>query len=84
MGRQNAKIAKFCDLAVIGAGVNGVQTALDAAGRGLSVLLCEKDGLSYFFDELVGDHYVFDVDSLRGIFRRYGKRERAIIDRRDT
>ncbi|WP_207485832.1 glycerol-3-phosphate dehydrogenase [Arenibaculum pallidiluteum] len=33
------------DLLVIGGGVNGAGIARDAAGRGLSVLLCEKDDL---------------------------------------
>ena len=34
------------DLLVIGGGINGVGVARDAAGRGLSVLLCEKGDLS--------------------------------------
>ncbi len=34
------------DLLVIGGGINGVGIARDAAGRGLSVLLCEKDDLA--------------------------------------
>lgn len=34
------------DLLVIGGGVNGVGIARDAAGRGLRVLLCEKDDLA--------------------------------------
>lgn len=34
------------DLLIIGGGINGVGVARDAAGRGLSVLLCEKDDLS--------------------------------------
>ena len=33
------------DLLVIGGGINGVGIARDAAGRGLSVVLCEKDDL---------------------------------------
>ncbi|WP_282606063.1 glycerol-3-phosphate dehydrogenase [Pelagibius sp. Alg239-R121] len=33
------------DLCVIGGGVNGTGIARDAAGRGLSVVLCEKDDL---------------------------------------
>ena len=33
------------DLLVIGGGINGVGIARDAAGRGLSVLLAEKDDL---------------------------------------
>lgn len=35
-----------CDLLVIGGGINGVGIARDAAGRGLSVILCEKDDLA--------------------------------------
>ena len=34
------------DLAVIGGGVNGAGIARDAAGRGLTVLLCEKGDLA--------------------------------------
>lgn len=34
------------DVAVIGGGINGVSIARDAAGRGLSVLLCEQDDLA--------------------------------------
>ena len=34
------------DLAIIGGGVNGAGIARDAAGRGLSVLLAEKDDLA--------------------------------------
>jgi glycerol-3-phosphate dehydrogenase len=34
------------DLAVIGGGINGAGIARDAAGRGLSVILCEKDDLA--------------------------------------
>jgi D-erythritol 1-phosphate dehydrogenase len=33
------------DLIVVGGGINGVGIARDAAGRGLKVLLCEKDDL---------------------------------------
>lgn len=35
-----------CDLLIIGGGINGVGIAADAAGRGLSVILCEKDDLA--------------------------------------
>lgn len=34
------------DLFVVGGGINGVGIANDAAGRGLSVFLCEKDDLA--------------------------------------
>ena len=35
-----------CDLLVIGGGINGTGIARDAAGRGLSVVLCERDDLA--------------------------------------
>ena len=35
-----------CDLLIVGGGVNGCGIARDAAGRGLSVLLCEQDDLA--------------------------------------
>ncbi|MGH8181794.1 MAG: glycerol-3-phosphate dehydrogenase, partial [Steroidobacteraceae bacterium] len=34
------------DLLIVGGGINGVGIARDAAGRGLSVLLCEQDDLA--------------------------------------
>src|ERR1700749_5214137 len=34
------------DLIVVGGGVNGAGIARDAIGRGLTVLLCEKDDLA--------------------------------------
>ncbi|MEE7565834.1 FAD-dependent oxidoreductase, partial [Xanthomonas sp. Kuri4-3] len=34
------------DLLVIGGGINGAGIARDAAGRGLSVCLCEQDDLA--------------------------------------
>jgi len=37
---------KTYDLVIIGGGINGTAIARDAAGRGLSVLLCEKDDLA--------------------------------------
>jgi glycerol-3-phosphate dehydrogenase len=40
------KELKPVDLVVIGGGVNGAGIARDAAGRGLSVILCEKDDLA--------------------------------------
>lgn len=39
-------IAEVYDLAVVGGGINGAGIAADAAGRGLSVFLCEKDDLA--------------------------------------
>jgi glycerol-3-phosphate dehydrogenase len=37
---------KMHDMLVIGGGINGVGIARDAAGRGLNVMLCEKDDLA--------------------------------------
>lgn len=37
---------KLYDVLVIGGGINGTGIARDAAGRGLSVVLCEKDDLA--------------------------------------
>jgi glycerol-3-phosphate dehydrogenase len=34
------------DIAIIGGGINGCGIARDAAGRGLSIFLCEKDDLA--------------------------------------
>src|SRR6478609_11880461 len=42
--RMNSTID--CDLLVVGGGINGAGIARDAAGRGLSVVLCEKDDLA--------------------------------------
>ena len=42
---MNQDLGRF-DLIVVGGGVNGAGIARDAAGRGLSVLLCEKDDLA--------------------------------------
>ncbi len=41
-----APVAEVYDLAIVGGGINGVGIAADAAGRGLSVFLCEKDDLA--------------------------------------
>ncbi|MDE3735418.1 MULTISPECIES: glycerol-3-phosphate dehydrogenase [Pseudomonas] len=46
MNHNHSPIAEVYDLAVVGGGINGVGIAADAAGRGLSVFLCEKDDLA--------------------------------------
>ncbi len=38
--------AHACDVLVVGGGINGAGIARDLAGRGLAVLLCEKDDLA--------------------------------------
>jgi choline dehydrogenase-like flavoprotein len=35
-----------CDVLVVGGGINGVGIARDLAGRGLRVVLCERDDLA--------------------------------------
>ncbi|MBX2870264.1 MAG: glycerol-3-phosphate dehydrogenase [Acidiferrobacterales bacterium] len=46
MDKANSTGQRQFDLVVIGGGVNGAGIARDAAGRGLSVLLCEQDDLA--------------------------------------
>lgn len=43
---ENSQHTLECDLLVVGGGINGAGIARDAAGRGLSVILCEKDDLA--------------------------------------
>ena len=38
--------ASACDVLVVGGGINGAGIARDLAGRGLAVVLCEKDDLA--------------------------------------
>jgi len=45
MTQENNNSPQAVDVLVIGGGVNGVGVALDAAGRGLTVALCEKGDL---------------------------------------
>lgn len=42
----NSPLSEVYDIAVVGGGINGAGIACDAAGRGLSVFLCEKDDLA--------------------------------------
>jgi glycerol-3-phosphate dehydrogenase len=44
MGEHGKRID--CDVLVVGGGINGAGIARDAAGRGLRVVLCEKDDLA--------------------------------------
>src|SRR6516162_10574484 len=44
--RMSGGAPERCDLLVVGGGVNGAGIARDAAGRGLSVILCEQDDLA--------------------------------------
>ncbi|WP_340677600.1 glycerol-3-phosphate dehydrogenase [Paraglaciecola sp.] len=46
LGKDMNKEKDICDILVVGGGVNGVGVALDAAGRGLSVTLCEMNDLA--------------------------------------
>ena len=44
--KQGLGVSDSVDLFVIGGGVNGAGVARDAAGRGLSLVMCEKDDLA--------------------------------------
>jgi glycerol-3-phosphate dehydrogenase len=45
-GRRDGALPTQCDVLVVGGGINGAGIARDLAGRGLQVLLCEKDDLA--------------------------------------
>ena len=46
-GPAGSSVTPFhCDVLVVGGGINGAGIARDLAGRGLSVVLCEKDDLA--------------------------------------
>jgi glycerol-3-phosphate dehydrogenase len=45
-GESSTRHGDSFDLLVVGGGINGAGIARDAAGRGLSVLLCEQDDLA--------------------------------------
>jgi len=45
-GNPSVAPLQACDVLVVGGGINGAGIARDLAGRGLSVLLCEKDDLA--------------------------------------
>src|SRR6202050_2443165 len=45
-GHGKMRAVEKYDLLVVGGGINGTGIARDAAGRGLSVLLCEQDDLA--------------------------------------
>jgi glycerol-3-phosphate dehydrogenase len=46
MKKDSSSFPEMIDILVIGGGINGTGIARDAAGRGLSVSLCEKDDLA--------------------------------------
>ena len=46
LGSAPAAIPTDCDVLVVGGGINGAGIARDLAGRGLRVVLCEKDDLA--------------------------------------
>ena len=45
MNSERLPLKQAYDVVVVGAGINGAGIARDAAGRGLSVLLCDKDDI---------------------------------------
>jgi len=46
MQNKEKELHNIADILVIGGGINGASIARDAAGRGLKVVLCEKDDLA--------------------------------------
>ena len=44
--RPEPDTASRCDVLIVGGGINGASIARDLAGRGLKVLLCERDDLA--------------------------------------
>jgi glycerol-3-phosphate dehydrogenase len=46
MNPEESETPDIADILVIGGGINGAGIARDAAGRGLNVVLCEKDDLA--------------------------------------
>lgn len=46
--QKDLELSRSVDLLVVGGGVNGVGVARDAAGRGLSVVLCEQGDLAQY------------------------------------
>ncbi len=46
MRKKESANSKDVDIVVIGGGINGAGIARDAAGRGLSVMLCEQDDIA--------------------------------------
>ena len=44
--RAGSAVPERCDVLVVGGGINGAGIARDLAGRGVKVLLCEKDDLA--------------------------------------
>jgi glycerol-3-phosphate dehydrogenase len=46
LSSESASRAAACDVLVVGGGINGAGIARDLAGRGLAVVLCERDDLA--------------------------------------
>ena len=46
MRDKGSEVPEKADILIIGGGINGASIARDAAGRGLKVVLCEKDDLA--------------------------------------
>jgi len=68
------------DLMVVGGGVNGAGTARDAVGRGLSVILCEKDDLAQGTSSRSGVETLIGPQTVNTMppatyesFRKYGR-----------
>ena len=67
-------LAEVYDVAVIGGWINGVGIAADAAGRGLSVFLCEKDDLASHTSSASSNADAIDPAANYGNVIDFGKR----------
>jgi glycerol-3-phosphate dehydrogenase len=70
---------KVYDVAVIGGGLNGVTIARDAAGRGLSVFLCEQGDLGGGASSATGKLIHGKLDHLEGL--RFAAMREAVAER---
>jgi glycerol-3-phosphate dehydrogenase len=70
---------KVYDVAVIGGGLNGVAIARDAAGRGLSVFLCEQGDLGSGASSASGKLIHGKLDHLEGL--RFAAMHEAVAER---
>ncbi len=72
---------RLIDLLVVGGGITGAAIARDAAGRGLTVVLCEQDDLASGASGLGSGLLAAGAEAIAagGTWPRHGARERAIL-----
>ena len=72
-------LGKVYDVAVIGGGLSGAAIARDAAGRGLSVFLCEEGDLAGGASSATGKLVHGGLEHLQGL--RFGAMHEAVAER---